>query len=209
MAEITLILGSVGLFVAGFVAWYTVWHRRASAAFERVPVSAARSAHVVRRADEPITTLVAISRRRSAGTLPDPAVHLGHSPFLWGVYSAPLTFFACPCGGASVWWRSSLPPCSAASCRTARLSSAETSAAEVLHLAETPLSAPLNCLDATCGKGSPAPAAPSAGVALVATVAGLVAFAAASASIRRRRGRVQLALPAGSPDPSFHPPQFS
>ena len=52
MAEITLILGSVGLFVAGFVAWYTLWHRRMTAAFERVPVGSARSAHVLRRGVE-------------------------------------------------------------------------------------------------------------------------------------------------------------
>jgi len=82
------------------------------------------------------------------------------------------------------------------------------SATEVVHLAETPLSAPLNCLDATCGKGSPAPAAPSPGVALVAMAAGLVAIAAATASIRRRH-RHAAVLPAGSRDPLFHPPQFS
>lgn len=52
MAEITVILGSAGLFVAGFVAWYTVWPRRASDALERVPVAPARAAHVVRYADE-------------------------------------------------------------------------------------------------------------------------------------------------------------
>ncbi len=52
MAEITVILGSAGLFVAGFVAWYTVWPRRASDALERVPVAPARAAHVVRHADE-------------------------------------------------------------------------------------------------------------------------------------------------------------
>ncbi len=49
VAEITVVLGSVGLFVAGFVTWYTMWHRRVTAAFERVPVGAARSAHVLRR----------------------------------------------------------------------------------------------------------------------------------------------------------------
>jgi hypothetical protein len=49
MAEITVVLGSVGLFVAGFVAWYTMWHRRAATALEAVPVGTARSAHGVRR----------------------------------------------------------------------------------------------------------------------------------------------------------------
>ena len=52
MAEITGILGAVGLFVAGFVTWYTMWHRRLSAAFERVPVGTARSVHVLRRGIE-------------------------------------------------------------------------------------------------------------------------------------------------------------
>ena len=57
MAEIMVILGSVGLFVAGCTAWYAVWHRRVSATFEQVPVRTARSAHVVRRADERTDTL--------------------------------------------------------------------------------------------------------------------------------------------------------
>ena len=65
----------------------------------------------------------------------------------------------------------------------------------------------MNCPDATCGKGSPAPAAPSPGIALVAVVAGLWA-SRRGRLVRRRRGRV-LALPAGARDPLFHPPQFS
>jgi hypothetical protein len=52
MAEITAVLGSVGLFGAGFVTWYTMWHRRVTASFERVPVGSARSAHVLRRGIE-------------------------------------------------------------------------------------------------------------------------------------------------------------
>lgn len=48
MAEITLIVGSVGLVVAGFAAWYTIWHRRIESSFERVPVRARRSVHVLR-----------------------------------------------------------------------------------------------------------------------------------------------------------------
>lgn len=48
MAEVTVILGSAGLFVAGFLAWYTMWHRRAATAFEPVPVGTARSVHVAR-----------------------------------------------------------------------------------------------------------------------------------------------------------------
>jgi len=41
---ITLIVGSVGLFAAGFAAWYTIWHRRA-ASFERVPVRTGHAVH--------------------------------------------------------------------------------------------------------------------------------------------------------------------
>ena len=51
MAEITLILGSIGLFAAAFLAWYTVWRHRVAAALKRVPVSAARPAQVVRGID--------------------------------------------------------------------------------------------------------------------------------------------------------------
>jgi len=50
MAMITLIVGSVGLFAAGFAAWYTIWHRRA-ASFERVPVRTGPSVHVVREGE--------------------------------------------------------------------------------------------------------------------------------------------------------------
>ena len=46
---ITLIVGSVGAFVAGFVAWYTLWHRRLEASFEKVAVGTGRSAHVLRK----------------------------------------------------------------------------------------------------------------------------------------------------------------
>jgi hypothetical protein len=52
MAEIAVILGAVGTFVAGFVAWYTIWHLRMATTFERVPVGTARSALVVRRGAE-------------------------------------------------------------------------------------------------------------------------------------------------------------
>lgn len=49
MAEIVAIVAAGGIFMAGFVAWYTLWHRRMVAAFERVPVGTGRSASVVRR----------------------------------------------------------------------------------------------------------------------------------------------------------------
>ncbi len=50
MAMIMLVVGSVGLFAAGFAAWYTIWQRRA-ASFERVPVRTGRSVHVVRQGE--------------------------------------------------------------------------------------------------------------------------------------------------------------
>ena len=49
MAQITMIVGSVGLFVAGFVAWYTLWHRRVRPAFERARVGSGRNVHLLRR----------------------------------------------------------------------------------------------------------------------------------------------------------------
>jgi hypothetical protein len=49
MAEVALIVGGGALFVTGFVSWYTIWHRRVEACFEKVPVATGRSAHVVRR----------------------------------------------------------------------------------------------------------------------------------------------------------------
>ena len=49
MAEIAVILVAAGLFIAGFVAWYTMWYRRMVAAPERVRVGSDRSAPVVRR----------------------------------------------------------------------------------------------------------------------------------------------------------------
>jgi len=48
MEEITLIVGSSGLVVVGFAAWYTIWHRRVESSFERIPVRVGRSVHVLR-----------------------------------------------------------------------------------------------------------------------------------------------------------------
>jgi hypothetical protein len=88
------------------------------------------------------------------------------------------------------------------------LSVADTSASQVALAVEAPLSGPVNCADATCGKGNTAPAVPSPGIALVAVVAGALGIAAAAACVRRRRARL-LVLPAGARDPLFHPPQSS
>ena len=49
MAQLAMTLGSAALFTAGFVTWYTLWHRRVESCFERVPVGGRRSAHLVRR----------------------------------------------------------------------------------------------------------------------------------------------------------------
>jgi hypothetical protein len=88
------------------------------------------------------------------------------------------------------------------------LSAAGDSATQVVRMAEVPLSAPLNCGDATCGKGSAAPSAPSPGIALAVVVGGLAVAAAAVAGIRRRHAQA-VALPDGARDPLFHPPKFS
>jgi hypothetical protein len=88
------------------------------------------------------------------------------------------------------------------------LSGAEASASQMVQAVESPLAQPTGCADATCGKGSPAPAAPVPTVALVAVIAGLAVVAAAAAVLRRRSAAVA-ALPAGSRDRLFHPPQSS
>jgi hypothetical protein len=88
------------------------------------------------------------------------------------------------------------------------VSATASSATAVVQMAESPLSLPTQCADAICGKGTPAPAAPSPGVVLAAVMGGAMVAAAAASSIRRRR-RQAAVLPAGSPDPFFHPPQFS
>jgi hypothetical protein len=84
----------------------------------------------------------------------------------------------------------------------------ETAATQMVQAVERPLTGPINCADATCGKGTPAPTAPSPGVALAA-VLGACALVAAATSGLRRRARSHIALPAGTRDPLFHPPQFS
>jgi hypothetical protein len=88
------------------------------------------------------------------------------------------------------------------------LAGARTSAAETLQAVEVPLSEPVACLDATCGKGSATPSAPTPAVALAAVLGGLAITFAAAIAIRRRPSRVA-ALPSGVRDPLYHPPQFS
>jgi hypothetical protein len=49
MGALALIAAAIGFFVAGFVTWYTLWHRRVRNAFEKVPVARGRTAYVLRR----------------------------------------------------------------------------------------------------------------------------------------------------------------
>jgi hypothetical protein len=88
------------------------------------------------------------------------------------------------------------------------LTGAESTATQMVQVAESPLSVPGSCTDATCGKGAPAPAAPTPVVALAAVLAGIAAAAVAASALRRRHARVT-PLPTGSRDRLFHPPKFS
>ena len=88
------------------------------------------------------------------------------------------------------------------------LSGAQVNATEMVQIAEVPLAMPLHCLDATCGKGSSAPAAPTPTVALAAVFAACAVVAALGAALRRHKTRT-VSLPSGARDPLFHPPQFS
>ncbi len=88
------------------------------------------------------------------------------------------------------------------------ISGTEAAATQIVQVGESPLSVPISCFDATCGKGTPAAPAPSPGVALATVVGGLAALALTASIIRRRRLQAAV-LPAGIRDPLFHPPQFS
>jgi hypothetical protein len=73
---------------------------------------------------------------------------------------------------------------------------------------EEPLSTPVSCSDAVCGKGSPVPSAPSPAVALVAVVGAAVMTALAVMAFRHRRTH-PASLPAGVRDSLFRPPRSS
>ena len=88
------------------------------------------------------------------------------------------------------------------------LSDAQSATKEMVQAAETPLLAPANCADATCGKGSPAASTPTPTVVLAAVISGLALAAIAAARLRRHRTQAE-PLPAGAPDPLLRPPQFS
>jgi hypothetical protein len=88
------------------------------------------------------------------------------------------------------------------------VSTAQSATANMVQAVETPLGAIPNCVEATCGKGSPAAPALAPMVALAGVLSGLALAAIAAARLRRHRARTA-PLPAGAPDPLFHPPQFS
>ncbi|HWF15776.1 MAG TPA: hypothetical protein VG244_06305 [Acidimicrobiales bacterium] len=88
------------------------------------------------------------------------------------------------------------------------LAGAQGTATEMVQAAEAPLTALPGCVDATCGKGSPAPPAPAPTAALAGVLSGLAVVAIAVGRRRRRRAEV-VPLPAGSPNPLLRPPQFS
>lgn len=88
------------------------------------------------------------------------------------------------------------------------LSTAQSTATELVQVAEAPLASLPNCVDVTCGKGAPAPPAPAPMVALAGLLSGLAVVVIVAGRLRRRPAHV-LALPAGSPNPLLRPPQFS
>jgi hypothetical protein len=88
------------------------------------------------------------------------------------------------------------------------LSTARSTASDMVQAAEAPLTALPTCVDVTCGKGAPAPPAPAPLLALAGVLSGLAVVAIAAGRLRRRRHHVA-ALPAGNPNPLLRPPQFS
>jgi hypothetical protein len=67
---------------------------------------------------------------------------------------------------------------------------------------------PTGCADSSCAKGVPSPVAPALTVVAAATLAGVLAVAAASRLTRRQRS-VASVLPRGNFIGLFRPPQFS
>ena len=88
------------------------------------------------------------------------------------------------------------------------LSAAQRATTEMVQGAEAPLLSTPNCVDASCGKGSPAPSAPTALVALAGALSALSLAAIVALRLRRHRAAL-VPLPAGAPVPLFRPPQFS
>jgi hypothetical protein len=86
-------------------------------------------------------------------------------------------------------------------------SGAQVPVSPMAQLAEEPTVLP-GCMDAVCGKGAPAPAAPSLTIAaLGALIGGVAAFSAVRLTRRFRSSTPALAR--GAATRLFHPPQFS
>lgn len=88
------------------------------------------------------------------------------------------------------------------------LSATRGATTEMVQAAEAPLVPLPTCLDATCGKGSPAAPSPAPMIALTGVLSGLAIALIGAARLRRNRAQV-VRLPAGAADPLFRPPQFS
>ena len=194
MAGIGTILGAAGILVAGFVARDTAGHRRMA---PDLPGNIREMPGPARPGVPPAPRFFGVFRASE----PAPRFLMGPLPRTRTLH------------GMSTRWRIGLAAIVAVVViggfvPHGVLSEAGSSVTQMAQVAEVPVSGPATCLDATCGKGSPAPAAPTPGISLVAVVGGLMAVAASAALVRRQRGRV-LTLPAGARDPLYHPPQFS
>ena len=90
----------------------------------------------------------------------------------------------------------------------ALLSDAMAPARAMVVSIETAPTFPTSCLDATCGKGAPAPATPVLTIAALAAIA-VAMLCAATGLVTRPFRRTVRALPPGRSTPVFRPPQFS
>ena len=205
MAEVTLIAGR-----QSGSSWPASWPGTrcgtagSSHASVKVPVERGRSLRVVPPDPEwrPRTASVAHAPRPKTWVISLRGGTEADTRFLCPLYLRPVACSSCPCGGGSVWWRSSPPRSSAASCRTASLSAADTAATQVVRIAEVSVSRPGELPRRHLWQGQPGTGRAVAGVALVAVVAGDLVAAGAAAFIRRRRRQVGCSLPAGARDPS-------
>ena len=184
-----LIAGSAVLFVAGFVAWYTIWHRRVESSFERVPVRAGRSAPVQREGVRPDDrTRSAMTARRGAGRVVHRCANgASGQRFLCGAYPSPVAWHhahevALRSGGdhrrrGRRWLHA-----------PRRLRPPE----PVRHGAARrgPRAMPLMCMDVTCGKGARAVRAGTGRRARRCHGRGIAVAAVAATVIRRRRAPV-------------------
>ena len=116
-------------------------------------------------------------------------------------------------GAMGKWWRLSLVAILAAVVLGGLVphgivGTTEAAATQMVQAVESPLTGPITCSDATCGKAAPTPTPPAPGVVLAAALGALAAVGAATSRLHRR-AMDRAALPAGARDPLFHPPKFS